>query len=91
MSRSDAARQSQEREYWEEHAQWWQDEFTDGADPEYVEQILPIVAEHLGGARRVLDVGTGEGQLSRHLLANGARAETCTQPPLVALAGGGRA
>ena len=63
----------QEREYWEEHAQWWQDEFTDGADPEYVEQILPIVAEHLGGATRVLDIGTGEGQLARHLMDAGVR------------------
>ena len=26
---------------WEDHAQWWQDEFTDGVDPEYTEQILP--------------------------------------------------
>jgi len=57
------ATESQEREskderaYWEEHAQWWQDEFTDGADPEYVEQILPIVAETLGGATRVLEPG----------------------------------
>ena len=36
---------------WEAHAQWWQDEFTDGADPEYVEQILPIVASSSATAR----------------------------------------
>ena len=65
---------------WEVHAQWWQDEFTDGADPEYVEQILPIVAEYLGGARRVLDVGTGEGQLARHLIAHGAGAAVGIDP-----------
>lgn len=52
---------------WEMHAGWWQDEFTEGADPEYVEQILPLCAEHLRGARRVLDVGTGEGQIARML------------------------
>jgi len=56
---------------WERHAGWWQDEFTDGADPEYTEQILPIVAGQLGGCARVLDVGTGEGQLARHLRAHG--------------------
>jgi SAM-dependent methyltransferase len=55
---------------WERHAGWWQQAFTEGADPEYVEQIMPLVAGHLAGARRVLDVGAGEGQLSR--LAAGA-------------------
>jgi SAM-dependent methyltransferase len=56
---------------WEEHAGWWQREFTDGADPEYEEQILPLIDHHLAGARRVLDVGCGEGQVSRRLAARG--------------------
>ncbi|CAN5828940.1 class I SAM-dependent methyltransferase [soil metagenome] len=50
---------------WELHSTWWQDGFTDGADPEYVEQILPLAAELLAGHRRVLDVGAGEGQVAR--------------------------
>ncbi len=57
---------------WERHAQWWQQEFTDGADPEYEEQILPLVEQHLAGARRVLDVGCGEGQVARRAAALGA-------------------
>ena len=74
------ATQSQAREYWDEHAQWWQDEFTDGADPEYVEQILPIVAETLRGATRILDIGTGEGQLARHLMDAGVKAAIGIDP-----------
>ena len=57
---------------WERHADWWQDGFTAGADPEYEEQILPLAAHHLQGATRVLDVGTGEGQVARLAAAAGA-------------------
>ena len=58
---------------WEVNAGWWQDEFTDGADVEYEEQILPMAEEHLAGATRVLDVGTGDGQLARRAAALGAQ------------------
>lgn len=58
---------------WEANAGWWQAACTDGADVEYDAQILPLVAEHLAGARWVLDVGCGEGQVARHLAGAGAR------------------
>jgi SAM-dependent methyltransferase len=48
-----------------EITEWWRDGFTDGADAEYTEQILPLAAAHLAGAQRVLDIGCGEGQVSR--------------------------
>ncbi len=60
-------------EPWEAHAAWWQEGFTEGADPEYEQQILPLAAEHLSGAARVLDVGTGEGQVARLARAQGAK------------------
>ena len=44
---------------------WWQEGFTEGADAEYAEQLLPLAAEHLAGVSRVLDVGCGEGQVAR--------------------------
>jgi hypothetical protein len=37
---------------WEEHADWWIDGFTAGVDPEYEEQILPMAAAGLAGARK---------------------------------------
>lgn len=69
-----------ESDPWEEHAGWWQDEFTAGADPEYEEQILPLVREHLAGRRRVLDVGCGEGQVARHLAEVGVPAVVGVDP-----------
>lgn len=59
---------------WERHAAWWQAEFTQGADVEYEEQILPLAADHLAGAERVLDLGCGEGQIARLAVAGGAGA-----------------
>lgn len=54
-------------ELWEINAGWWQDSFTEGADPEYTEQIIPLLREHLTevAPASVLDIGCGEGQLSR--------------------------
>ena len=62
-----------DHELWEEHAGWWIEGFTEGADPEYVEQILPLAAAELDGAGRVLDLGCGDGQISRLLAGGGAR------------------
>lgn len=56
-------------ELWDRHADWWQREFTNGVDPEYTEQILPLIGDALDGRQRVLDVGTGEGQVARRLRA----------------------
>lgn len=60
-------------ELWESHADWWDEGFTQGADPEYVEQILPLAAQLLEGYERILDIGTGEGQVARHVLGNADR------------------
>jgi SAM-dependent methyltransferase len=57
---------------WQQHAPWWQREFSAGADAEYEDHILPLVASHLRSSRRVLDVGCGEGQVARRLVEGGA-------------------
>jgi SAM-dependent methyltransferase len=73
---------------WEANAQWWIDGFTAGADAEYEEQILPMAAEHLAGARRVLDVGTGEGQLARLAVKGGAELVVGIDPTWAQITGG---
>jgi SAM-dependent methyltransferase len=71
---------------WEAHAGWWQREFTDGADPEYEEQILPLVASHLAGFERIVDIGCGEGQVSRVAAAGGAARVVGIDPAAAQLA-----
>lgn len=61
------------RDLWEDHADWWIDGFTDGADPEYEEQILPMAAAEIDGYSSVLDIGCGDGQISRLLSGRGHR------------------
>lgn len=50
---------------WDALAPWWRATFSNGADVEYEKQILPLAESHLTGCSRILDVGTGEGQLAR--------------------------
>ena len=81
-------------ELWETNAVWWQNGFTDGADPEYEEQILPMARVHLEDARSVLDIGCGEGQVARLAAANGASRvigidPTAAQLSLARMRGGG--
>ena len=57
---------------WDEHAQWWIDGFTNGVDPEYEEQIIPMAVEELAGFTRILDVGCGDGQIARALAQQGS-------------------
>ena len=58
---------------WETHANWWIEGFTEGADAEYEEQILPLAATELAGATDILDIGCGDGQISRLAIRGGAR------------------
>ena len=46
--------------------------YTEGADPEYEEQVLPLVVHHLRGSGTVLDVGCGEGQVTRRIARLGS-------------------
>jgi SAM-dependent methyltransferase len=71
---------------WERNAGWWQEGFTDGADAEYEEQILPLARECLAGAQRVLDVGAGEGQIARLVARDGAGLVVGVDPTAAQLA-----
>ena len=60
------------RRLWEEHAAWWIEGFTEGADPEYVDQIIPLAVGEQTGRARVLDLGCGDGQIARAIASTGA-------------------
>ena len=76
---------------WEAHADWWQEGFTDGADPEYTEQILPMAFDELSGFERILDIGCGDGQISRMMAAAGSPAAVrSSTAEVVSLSGAGK-
>ena len=52
---------------WELNAEWWQNSFTNGANAEYSQQLLPLIVELMNGFKNVLEIGTGEGQIIRAL------------------------
>ena len=54
---------------WEEYAGWWIDRFAADSDGDYRDQIIPLAVAELAGAATVVDVGAGEGQLGRALVA----------------------
>ncbi|MGI8493144.1 MAG: RNase adapter RapZ, partial [Acidimicrobiales bacterium] len=70
---------------WEAVSAWWQAEFTDGADAEYTEQIMPLAAAHLAGCTRVLDVGCGEGQIGRLAALGGVERVVGVDPTVAQL------
>lgn len=61
-------------ENWDVHAGWWQEHFTDGADHEYVHQIMPLVAQRLPSSGLLVDIGAGEGQVARLAVEGGMSA-----------------
>ncbi len=68
----DAGGAGPDDDLWESHADWWIEGFTDGADPEYEEQILPLARAELLGYERLLDIGCGDGQISRMMAGAGS-------------------
>jgi len=57
----------QKKNAWELNAEWWQKSFTNGANAEYSEQLLPLIVGLMNGFQKVLEIGTGEGQIIRAL------------------------
>ena len=57
----------QSKNPWELNAEWWQNSFTNGMNAEYSEQLLPLIVDLMKGFQKVLDIGTGEGQIIRAL------------------------
>ncbi len=70
------------RDLWESHASWWQREFTDGKDVEYVEQIVPLILDRVGVGGLVADVGGGEGQIARALVTTRGSRVVVVEPSL---------
>jgi SAM-dependent methyltransferase len=69
-------------ELWEQNAGWWRETFCDGHDPEYEDQLIPLVVERVtrAGATQVLELGAGEGQICRALVRAGVPRVVAVEP-----------
>lgn len=56
---------------WDEIADWWIREHGEGTDREYAQQVVPEAVADLPPRSRLLDVGSGEGQVARRLTTAG--------------------
>ena len=64
---------------WDRHATWWRDNFTEGADPEYEEQLIPLVLANLPeGGRLINGYGPTENTTFTccHVMTRESRVET---------------
>ena len=56
------------RMLWDENSGWWTGKYTTREDPDYQDIVLPFIGDVFLGAERVIDLGGGEGRLSRYLM-----------------------
>jgi len=59
----------QDYKIWNQYSAWWKETFTNGKDAEYEAVIIPLILELIGEGEAILDVGSGEGQVSRAVAA----------------------
>tara|TARA_B100000965_G_scaffold378883_1_gene374157 strand:+ start:500 stop:1234 length:735 start_codon:yes stop_codon:yes gene_type:complete len=56
------------RSLWDQNSSWWSEHYATRYDADYEDVILPFVKDALGGFRKIIDIGGGEGRLSRYLI-----------------------
>ena len=56
------------RSLWDENSSWWSEHYATRYDADYEDVILPFVKDALSGFKKIIDIGGGEGRLSRYLI-----------------------
>jgi len=56
------------RTIWDNNSSWWTTEYLARPDLDYRDVILPLLEDTLKGQQVILDIGGGEGRVSRHLI-----------------------
>ena len=56
------------RSLWDQNSSWWAEHYATRYDADYEDVILPFVKDALSGFRKIIDIGGGEGRLSRCLI-----------------------
>ena len=66
------------RGLWDQNSSWWSGQYTTRYDADYEDVILPFVRDALSGFTKIIDIGGGEGRLSRYLIDQNGSEVVCT-------------
>ena len=55
---------------WNTNAEWWQENFSNGKNKEYSEQLLPLIVELMNGCKKIIDIGAGADASSISFMSN---------------------
>lgn len=65
------------RDLWDRNSRWWTQKYVNRDDPDYEELLLPLITDLFQNQKRVLDIGGGEGRVSRSLAIGNTCDVTC--------------
>ena len=76
---------SDRRSLWDQNSNWWSEQYATRYDADYEDVILPFIRDSLSRFTKIIDIGGGEGRLSRYLIEQNGSEVVCMDFSLLQL------